>query len=93
MLTSAELAKGNPLSFLRVSRPEIEMEPGIDLHSDPVYAKAVANFRRTNGSHTDPIIEKIMAGMNLRDAFTLSLLAMDYEHDTLDTPRFCVTRP
>ena len=41
----------------------------------------------TNGSHTDPIIEKIMAGMNLRDAFTLSLLAMDYEHDTLDTPR------
>lgn len=43
---AAELAKGNPLSFLRVSRPEIEMEPGIDLHSDPVYAKAVANFRR-----------------------------------------------
>ncbi len=41
----------------------------------------------TNGSHTDPIIEKIMAGMNLRDAFTLSLLAMDYEHDSLDTPR------
>ena len=43
---AAELAKGNPLSFLRVSRPEIEMEPGIDLHSDPVYAKAVFNFRR-----------------------------------------------
>ena len=43
---AAELAKGNPLSFLRVSRPEIEMEPGIDLHTDPVYAKAVANFQR-----------------------------------------------
>lgn len=43
---AAELAKGNPLSFLRVSRPEIEMEPGIDLHSDPVYAKAAANFKR-----------------------------------------------
>ena len=41
----------------------------------------------TNGSHTDPITEKIQAGMNLRDAFTLSLLAMDYEHDSLDTPR------
>ena len=41
----------------------------------------------TNGSHTDPIIEKIMAGMNLRDAFALSLLAMDYEKDSLDTPR------
>ncbi len=41
----------------------------------------------TNGSHTDPIIEKIAAGMSLRDAFTLSLLALDYEHDSLDTPR------
>ena len=41
----------------------------------------------TNGSHTDPIIEKIIAGMNLRDAFALSLLAMDYEKDSLDTPR------
>ena len=41
----------------------------------------------SNGSHTDPIIEKIKAGMNLRDAFALSLLAMDYEKDQLDTPR------
>ena len=40
------LAKGNPLSFLRVSRPEIELEPGIDLHDDQVYAKAAANFQR-----------------------------------------------
>ena len=44
----------------------------------------------TNGSHTDPIIDKIQAGMNLRDAFTLSLLAMDYEKDSLDTPRIAV---
>lgn len=43
---AAALAKGNPLSFLRVSRPEIEMEPGVDLYSDAVYAKAVSNFRR-----------------------------------------------
>ena len=43
---AAELAKDNPLSFLRVSRPEIEMEPGIDLHDDSVYAKAKANFER-----------------------------------------------
>ena len=41
----------------------------------------------TNGSQTDPIIEKIIAGMNLRDAFALPLLAMDYEKDSLDTPR------
>ncbi len=43
---AAALAAGNPLSFLRVSRPEIEMEPGTDLHSEEVYAKAAANFQR-----------------------------------------------
>ncbi len=41
----------------------------------------------TNGSHTDPIVEKIAAGMSVRDALTLSLLAMDYEKDDYDTPR------
>lgn len=41
----------------------------------------------TNGSQTDPIIEKISMGMSLRDAFALSLLAMDYEKDSLSTPR------
>ncbi len=40
------LAEGNPLSFLRVSRPEIEMPQGTDIHSDEVYAKAAANFDR-----------------------------------------------
>ena len=37
---AAELAKGNPWSFLHVSRPEIDLEEGIDLHDDKVYAQA-----------------------------------------------------
>jgi IMP cyclohydrolase len=41
----------------------------------------------TNGSHTDPIIEKIAMGYPPRDAMGLSLLAMDYEKDSLNTPR------
>ena len=41
----------------------------------------------TNGSHTDPIAEKIAAGMPVRDALALSLLGLDFEHDSLDTPR------
>lgn len=41
----------------------------------------------TNGSHTDPIAEKIAAGMPARDALALSLLAMDYEKDQYNTPR------
>lgn len=38
------LAAGDPLSFLHMSRPEIDMPPGTDLYSDAVYAKAAANF-------------------------------------------------
>jgi uncharacterized protein (DUF1015 family) len=40
------LAAGNPLSFLHVSRPEIDLPPGADLHGDHVYATAVKNFER-----------------------------------------------
>jgi len=41
----------------------------------------------TNGSQTDPIAEKVAAGMPPRDAFALSLLALDYEKDSYNTPR------
>jgi uncharacterized protein (DUF1015 family) len=40
------LAEGNPFSFLHVSRPEIDLPPGTDIHSDPVYRKAVENFEK-----------------------------------------------
>jgi uncharacterized protein (DUF1015 family) len=41
-----EMAAGNPLSFLHVVKPEIDLEPGIDLYSDPVYAKGAENLQR-----------------------------------------------
>src|SRR5919198_299992 len=40
------LAGDNPLSFLRVSRPEIELPEGTDVYSDQVYHKAAENFNR-----------------------------------------------
>lgn len=40
------LADGNALSFLHVSRPEIDLPPGTDLYSDAVYRKAVENFEK-----------------------------------------------
>ena len=40
------LAAGNPLSFLHVSRAEIDLPDGTDPHSDAVYAKAAESFRR-----------------------------------------------
>ncbi|MGE3490539.1 MAG: DUF1015 domain-containing protein [Vicinamibacterales bacterium] len=40
------LAEGNPLSFLRVSRPEIELPAGADPHAAAVYELATRNFAR-----------------------------------------------
>ncbi len=43
---AAALAEGNPFSFLHVSRPEIDLEPGIDLHDERIYAQARSAFER-----------------------------------------------
>ena len=38
-------AEGNPLSFLHVSRAEIDLREDVDPHTDAVYATAAENFR------------------------------------------------
>jgi uncharacterized protein (DUF1015 family) len=44
------LAEGNPLSFLRVSRAEIELAPETNPHSAAVYQRAAENFARLRQS-------------------------------------------
>jgi len=39
------MAAGNPLSFLRVSKPEIDLPAATDVHADEVYAKGCENFQ------------------------------------------------
>jgi uncharacterized protein (DUF1015 family) len=52
VVSSAEaraMASGNPRSFFRISRPEVDLPPEVDEHSDPVHAKgrqALDEFRR-----------------------------------------------
>jgi len=41
-----EIAGGNPLSFLHVSKPEIDLPPGTDLYAPEVYAKGAENFQK-----------------------------------------------
>src|SRR3954469_16016000 len=41
-----EIASGNPLSFLHVSKPEIDLPPGTDLYSPAVFARGKENFQR-----------------------------------------------
>src|SRR6201996_7782347 len=41
-----EMAAGNPLSFLHVSKPEIDLPPATDIYSAAVYAKGAENFQK-----------------------------------------------
>ncbi|PIQ09500.1 MAG: hypothetical protein COW71_06035 [Ignavibacteriales bacterium CG18_big_fil_WC_8_21_14_2_50_31_20] len=43
---AAELAKDNPISFLRVTRSEIELDESTDAYSNEVYQKANTNMQR-----------------------------------------------
>src|SRR5436853_2777919 len=41
-----QIASGNPLSFLHVSKPEIDLPPSSDIYAPEVYAKGKENFER-----------------------------------------------
>jgi uncharacterized protein (DUF1015 family) len=41
-----QMAKGNPLSFLHVSKPEIDLDPKINIYDPQVYAKGHDNFQK-----------------------------------------------
>ena len=42
---AAQMAKGNPQSFLHITRAEIDLPDGIDPHSKQVYDKSLQNFK------------------------------------------------
>lgn len=84
------------------NRKAVENERGIaivpkeghegDVFKNPYIAynclRLVGDFAvATNGSHTDPVAEKLETGMTMRDALVSVLYGMDFEHDQLDTPR------
>ncbi|QXE85690.1 DUF1015 family protein [Geomonas nitrogeniifigens] len=41
-----QMAAGNPVSFLHISRPEIDLPREVDVHSEPVYLKGRENLER-----------------------------------------------
>ena len=41
-----EEVKNNPLSFLHIGKPEVDLEPSIDLHDPRVYAKGKENLHK-----------------------------------------------
>ncbi len=48
---AAEMAKGKPYSLLHITRAEIDLPEGVDVHSDEVYNKAVENYKKFKANH------------------------------------------
>lgn len=84
------LAAGNPLSFLRVSRPELELPPETDPYADEVYAAAAANFARLR--HDAPLVEeatpsiyayRLRMGDHEQTGVAACFSVDEYEHDVI----------
>jgi uncharacterized protein (DUF1015 family) len=84
------LADGNPLSFLHVSRAEIDCPRDADPHGDSVYGKAVENFDRLK-QEAPLIVEEAPSiyvyRLQMRDVTQTGIAACysldEYEHDVI----------
>ena len=84
------LAEGNPLSFLHVCRPEIDLPEGTSLYSEPVYAKGRENLDRFEADGTlvpDPTPRLLVYRQAWRGARQDGLVAAcavdDYDADVI----------
>jgi uncharacterized protein (DUF1015 family) len=84
------LADGNPLSFLHVSRAEIDCPRDVDPHSDVVYGKAVENFDRLR--HEAPLVVeeapsiyvyRLQMGDVLQTGIAACYSLDEYDHDVI----------
>jgi uncharacterized protein (DUF1015 family) len=93
-----EMAAGNPLSFLHVSKPEIDLPPSTDIYSPEVYAKGRENFDKliASGSlkqDSQPcfyLYRQIM-GKHAQVGLVAAASCEDYLHDIIKKHEF--TRP
>lgn len=84
------LAEGNPLSFLHVSRPEIDLPPGTDIHSDAVYRKAVENFEKLvatcplqNEAEPSLYLYRLIMGQHQQIGIVACCSIDEYDNDTI----------
>ncbi|MEQ2005220.1 MAG: DUF1015 family protein [Limisphaerales bacterium] len=92
------MADGNPLSFLHVSKPEIDLPPGTDLYSPAVYAKGKENFDKLISSgalfqDTQPcfyLYRQIMSG-HTQTGLVAAASTQEYLDGTIKKHEF--TRP
>jgi uncharacterized protein (DUF1015 family) len=84
------LASGNPLSFLHVSRPEIDMGAGVDPHSDAAYQQAARAFA-TLKSDAPLVVEEVPSfyvyrlkmGNHVQSGIAAGFSIDEYERDLI----------
>lgn len=93
-----EFAKGKPLSFLHVSKAEIDLPPGTDVHSEAVYKKAAENFRKMLADGTLVRAEKprfyvyrLQMGEHIQTGLVVGACVDDYDANRIRKHEF--TRP
>jgi uncharacterized protein (DUF1015 family) len=83
------LAAGNPLSFLHVSRAEIDLPDDIEPHADLVYERAAANFARLRAAA--PLVEdepslyvyRLKMGNHVQTGIAGGFSVDEYERDVI----------
>jgi uncharacterized protein (DUF1015 family) len=84
------MVKDNPLSFLRVVKPEVDLDPSVDLYSDEVYRQGAANLRSLmeNGAmiqDSQPLFyfyRQVMEDHS-QTGLVSCVSALDYENDVI----------
>ena len=84
------LAAGNPLSFLHVCRPEIDLPEDVDIHSEAVYAKGRENlygFYANGTLESDPVPRLLVYRQTWRgrkqDGLVATCSVDDYDADVI----------
>jgi uncharacterized protein (DUF1015 family) len=85
-----QLGAGNPLSFIHVSRAEIDLPPGTDVYADAVYAKAKENLERLRAAA--PLVEerepavylyRLKMGSHVQTGLAACYSVDEYERDLI----------
>ncbi len=93
-----EMAKGKPNSFLHVSKAEIDLPPGTDVHDESVYKKAAENFEKMlkNGllvREGKPCFYayRLQMGAHIQTGLMVGACVEDYDNNRIRKHEF--TRP
>ncbi len=95
---AATLARGVSESFLRVTRPEIDMEPNVNAHSDAVYERGAHNFQAMQEDGVlvrdeTPALYIYSITMNEHTQTGIVLLASIDEYERNEVKKHEFTRP